>query len=239
MFASKLLKRHWAGATEDELRHALASANASLDAFTRVTQTSGSLIQSWLDGQPLVEYAHCPVDDVIDLRRGSQFFYHAHRSRGNEHGHVHLFWHATASGRRRYVGGLSRRWAKTAPTHLIAIALDDRGLPVSLFTVNRWVTDGHWFDAATTLGLVDRFEMKGVPGHEASCAWVTHFVRMYRPVIENLLHRRDQRIERHGGKGRAMGDQLLEELSLLRIDWARDMDALQLEVARRAGSRAH
>jgi hypothetical protein len=234
MISSELLKRHWASITDDELRGVLRSANESLDAFSRATRSSGSLIQSWAGGKPMVEYAHCPDDDVIDLRRGSQFFYHAHRSRGNEHGHVHLFWHASESGRRRYVRSLARRWVRTAPTHLIAIALDDRGLPVSLFTVNRWVTDGHWFDAWTTLSLVDKFEMKDVAGHESSCAWVTNFVRMYRPVIEELLRRRDHRLSRYAGRSQATSDQALEELSLLKIDWGKDLDALQREVARRA-----
>jgi hypothetical protein len=56
---------------------------------------------------------------------------------------------------------------------LFAISLDARGLPVALFPLNRWVTDGQWFDAATTLSQVERFAMGELEGHEHACRWLT------------------------------------------------------------------
>lgn len=121
--------------------------------------------------------------------------------------------HAVAAGairarRRRHEKG--ETWARTAPSHLVAIGLDARGLPVSLFTVNRWVTAGHWFDAATTLGLVHRFSLQGVPGHEDSCAWVSGFVPMYEPVIRRLLAARDIRLARLGPLNDALEDRRVD-----------------------------
>jgi hypothetical protein len=237
MTDSVLLRRHCADATDANLAAALKAARQSVDAFSRVTRESGSLIQSWVKDAVVVQSDHYPRGDVVDLRRGSQFFYHAHRSQDGEHGHLHLFWHATESGRRRYAAGRTPRWTRTAPTHLLAIGLDSRGLPTSLFTVNRWVTDGHWFDAQATLGMVDRFSISGKPDYEGSGAWLTAFVRMYRPLISGLLQRRDRRMSRRNNLQTALDDRGLELLSLVALDWAADLDTLERACARRRWAR--
>ncbi|MGE4049863.1 MAG: hypothetical protein AB7F38_02255 [Piscinibacter sp.] len=208
-------------------------ARDGVAAFADATTASGSLLQSWIEGREVVEFDHYPPDDVVDFRNGSQFYYHAHRDGGREHGHLHLFWHATASGRRRYLRPGRPRWVRTAPTHLFAISLDARGLPVGLFTVNRWVTDGHWFDAPTTMSFVDRFAVDVVGGHAPSCRWLTAFVRLYRPLIEAILIRRDRRLARRPRLQDALADHRLEVLSQQAIDWSADLDALEAEAARR------
>ncbi len=227
MPASRLLQRYWRSLSDRELAATLDVARAGLSAFSEVTRESGSLIQSWVGGQAMVEFDHYPVDDVVDIRNGSQFYYHAHRSHGTEHGHMHLFWHASASGRRRYVANLSPRWGRSSPSHLLAVGLDNRGLPVSLFTVNHWVTDGHWFNAATTLTMVDRFVVRDATGHETSAAWLTNFVRFYRPLIDDLLQRRDRRLADHKSSESALQDRRLEVLSERGLDWAADLEALE------------
>jgi hypothetical protein len=231
--ASRLLQRHWSRLDDLALAATVAGARSGLAAFSDVTRDAGSLIQSWVRGQPMVEFDHYPPDDVVDIRNGSQFFYHAHRSHGTEHGHLHLFWHASSSGRWRYVAGLSPRWGRSAPTHLLAIGLDNRGLPISVFTVNRWVTDGHWFDAPATLAMVDHFAVRQVPGHAASAAWLTDFVRFYRPVIEDLLVRRDRRMGRCAQLEVALQNRDIEVLSQINLDWAADLEALEMEQQRR------
>ena len=233
MRASQPLQRHWRNAAGKRFASALQGARTSVSAFADVTAKSGSLLQSWIEGREVVEFEHYPPDDVVDPRRGSQFYYHAHRDGDREHGHLHLFWHATASGRRRYLRPGRPRWARTAPTHLFAISLDARGLPVALFTVNRWVTDGHWFDAATTMSFVERFELIDIEGHEHSCRWLTGLVRLYQPLIADLLVQRDRRLARRSDLAQALGDHRLEVLSQVQIDWAVDLDALEAEARRR------
>lgn len=223
------LVRHWRTLTDAQLHVAFDTARASVAAFARATEDSGSLIQSWVRGQDVVAMDHYPPDDLVDLASGSQFYYHCHRSDGAEHGHLHLFWHATRDGRRRRAPTGARRWVRTEPTHLFSISLDARGLPRALFTVNRWVTDGHWFDAATLLGLVNRFAMRPIEGHEHSCEWITSFVRMYRPVVEELLLQRDRRLAHRRNPASALADRRLELLSHVEIDWAADLDALAAE----------
>ncbi len=233
MTASRPLQRHWRGATGTQIASVLNAARRSVSAFADATAASGSLLQSWIEGREVVEFDHYPPDDLVDTRSGSQFYYHSHRDGELEHGHLHLFWHATASGRRRHLRQGRRRWTRTAPTHLFAISLDARGLPVALFTVNRWVTDGHWFDAATTMSQVERFAMGELDGHEHACRWLSGFVQLYRPLIEDLLVKRDRRLARRSDLAQALDDRRLELLSLTPIDWAADLDALEAEATRR------
>lgn len=233
MTASSLLRRHWRAASDTQINLALGNARASVSAFSTVTAEHGSLIQNWIAGREVLEFEHYPPDDLVDVRRGSQFYYHSHRDGDQEHGHVHLFWHATATGHRRYLKPGKPRWNRTEPSHLFAISLDARGLPVGLFTVNLWVTDGHWLDAATTMTCVDRFAMGEIEGYEHSCNWLTGFVRLYRPLISELLVRRDRRMARRSDLAKALQDRNLEVLSSTPIDWIADMDALESESVRR------
>lgn len=230
------------GLQDQRIAELHGAAQRSVDGFTRVTQAHGSLVQSWVRGAAVQSLEHYPIGGVVDRRHGSQLFYHSHRSGSTEHGHVHLFWHATRSGRRRYLSPAPTRrngepWARTAPSHLVAIGLDARGLPVSLFTVNRWVTGGHWFDAATTLDLVRRFTLRGVAGHGESCEWVSGFVSLYEPLIERLLHARDRRLARSGQLKDALENRRIEVVSSVQLDWAGDLARLEHELARRGPRR--
>lgn len=211
-----------------ELRSTMGAAQFSLDGFSRATAEAGSLIQSWVGGVPVMAMAHYPPSDVTDRQRGFQFFYHCHRDGGLEHGHVHLFAHATRSGRRRYLRG-ENHWARTDPSHLIAIGLDARGLPVSLFTVNRWVTGGHWLDARTTLNWLHGLAPHGADAHTHSCRWLSGFVRMYLPVVARVLRQRDRWLDRQPDRARALEDTRSEVISSARIDWASDLQRLDEE----------
>lgn len=208
------------------------SASRSVEAFAQATYESGSLLQSWIEGRGVVEYEHYPPGDIVDETSGSQFYYHSHRG-GLEHGHLHLFWHARSDRRRRPVVPGRRRWVNTEPSHLFAVSLDARGLPIAIFTTNQWVTDGHWFDALTTMRLVERFCVEAQPPHRASGTWLTEFVRMYRPLIARALEDRDQRLARARHPDKALENKRLEVLSHVPIDWSLHLDALDEEVERR------
>lgn len=223
--------------SDAELGRAHCAARTSLDSFSRATRRHGSLIQSWVAGASAVALEHYPEGGVVDRRRGSQFFYHSHRGGDAEHGHLHLFWHATRSGRRRHLGppGAPRQdeWKRSAPSHLIAIGLDARGLPVSIFSVNHWVTDGHWFDEKTTLGMIRRFELKGVAGHADSCDWLTAFVRLYEPVIARVLRSRDRRLGARPCLTAALNDRRIEVVSMAHLDFLADLKRIDHELKRR------
>lgn len=212
------------------LRRTASAAQQSVEAWSDAAERHGSLLQEWIKGDEVRVDKRYPDPDIVDRRNGCQFFYHCHRHSREEHGHVHIFYHARASGARRYIGREKQPWHRTAPTHLLAIGLDNRGVPVSLFTVNRWVTDGFWFDAATTLGMVDRFHMNIAGDYGASATWLTGFVRMYRPAIEQLLHRRDQviaRIAKRTGLSQALESRRHELLSRIDVNWLADIEHLE------------
>lgn len=224
--------------SDADLLHRYHCARASLDAFARATRRHGSLIRSWVGGEPVQALEHYPSGGVVDRQRGAQFFYHAHRGGAAEHGHLHLFWHATRGGRRRRLGPAPApgvdEWPRSAPSHLLAIGLDARGLPVSLFTVNHWVTGGHWFDADTTLAMVRRFQVKGIDAHADSCAWLNAFVRLYEPAIGALLRARDRRVGPGPDARARRDDRRLEVLSSQRLDWLGDLQRLEGELTSRA-----
>lgn len=224
--------------SDSELIRLRDAARASLDGFRRATAVHGSLIQSWVRGANVVALEHYPPGGVVDRRRGSQFYYHCHRTDSSEHGHIHLFWHATKSGRRRRLGRTrageaGSDWIRGAPSHLVSIGLDPRGLPVTLFTVNHWVTGGYWFDATTTLERVRRFELRDVAVHADSCAWITAFVRLYEPLIARVLNARDRRLARAAPLETALNDRRIEVVSHARLDWARDLQRLENELSTR------
>lgn len=213
-----------------ELRSTLCAAQLGLDGFSRATAEAGSLIQSWVGGVPVLAMEHYPPSDVRDPQQGFQFFYHCHRADGLEHGHVHLFAHATRTGRRRRGAGSGPR---SDPSHLIAVGLDVRGLPVSLFTVNRWVTGGHWLDAPTTLHWLQRLALRDAPAHAHSCQWLAGFVHMYLPVVERVLRQRDRWLSRQPDPEQAMDNPRAEVISSARIDWAADLQRLEAQAQHR------
>lgn len=86
-----LLQRRWRVLSGAELAETLRLAESSVDAFTQATAAAGSLLQSWIGGQEVVEMDHYPPGDLIDPCSGCQFYYHSHRQDGMEHGHLHLF----------------------------------------------------------------------------------------------------------------------------------------------------
>ena len=135
------------------------------------------------DGVPQ-QWAHYPEHDVFDADTGYRYFYHSHpgpRS-DREHGHFHLFARApeVASG-------------TPAFTHLVAISMAPSGLPLRAFTTNRWVTDERWQAAAVLRRLLDRFAMRTPKRFALVHRWLEAVVRLFRPQIDWLIARRDER----------------------------------------------
>jgi hypothetical protein len=192
------------------------AACRSLRYWLRLTSSEGSVIAALTGGGTVFANRHYPEDDVIDAASGAQFYYHCHRGE-EEHGHLHLYLRAEPGA---------------DLTHLIAISLDPRGLPVGFFTVNRWVARDAWLPAAATLELVDRFHFP-VPGQEIELTlgrWLTHFLRFYRPVVAALLRERDARLEQRAQFSNleaALDDRDLEIPSSSPIDWSADLAQIQ------------
>ncbi len=188
------------------------SARRSLDHWLRVTERHGSLIRA-LTGDGIIQSRlHYPAGDLIDRVSGTQCYYHCHRG-DHEHGHLHVFGRASLE----------------APlTHLLAISLDTRGLPVELFTVNQWVSRDVWLTAATTLAIMDRVSLQHSACDPSFALWLVHFLRFYRPQVQQLLIQRDRCLQQAASEpSQALYNRDLEILSSQSIDWSHDLAAIQ------------
>lgn len=204
------------------------TARKALYHWLRLTERQGSLVRAFTGGQPPLRQRHYPPGDLSDPTTGTHCYYHCHRGDG-EHGHLHLF----------------RRRRPTRPlTHLVAISLDGRGLPLALFSVNRWVTADRWLPAAATLGLLEGVSLGGAGCDPHLSGWLVHFLRFYRPTLATLLHQRDSCLRSwEGGWGAALEARELEIPSHCPIDWASDLADAETHLASagqaEAGSQAH
>jgi hypothetical protein len=185
--------------------------------WIRILARSGrNLVGEVLAGHgTFYEWEHYPPGDVFDPDSASQWYYHAHpkEERPGEHGHFHLF---------------RRDGADTI--HLVAIGMNAAGLPVHLFTTNRWVTGERIETAARVARLVDGFDVAlAVPSWPVN-RWLGAMLRFYAPEIRALLAERDRVIEATRvelGSHDILEDRRLEVTSMRAIDLARDVAALE------------
>ncbi len=145
------------------------------------------------------EFDHYPSGDVYDGGTHSQYYYHSHRPEGGEHGHFHTFLRAKgmAKGLKPidYKGEATIPSGNDALAHLIAIAMNKPGQPISLFTVNRWVTDESFYTAQDTIAMLDDFKMDHTFPCLATNQWMTALLALFRPQIEALLLERDKTLK--------------------------------------------
>lgn len=127
------------------------------------------------------EWEHYPKHDLIDAQSGYEFYYHAHSANempDGEHGHFHLFKRDNQVANQFH--------------HLIAISLDQKGLPVRIFTTNQWVTGEQWLSAERTLVLLKGFDM-AVKGRMAPLSrWLSAFTKLFYLDMQELIIQRDE-----------------------------------------------
>jgi hypothetical protein len=194
-----------------------------------------------LGSDPVEEWRHYPAGDIFDPATHGQYFYHAHPpgERGSgEHGHFHIF--LRARGMPRGVHPLvlpelaiadspAAPAAPSAPQsqdggdpwcHLVAIAMDAEGLPLRLFTTNRWVTGETWYRASDVELMLDRFAI--ATGPKLLGRWITGMVGLFKPEIASLIRARDEAVmgwrRRRRGKVHVFDDRRLEVTAALDID---------------------
>ena len=195
-------------------RQRYLAGSRSLRHWLKVSQQDGSLVAACTGGGSVVAERHYPENDWRDPLSGCQAYYHCHRL-GNEHGHLHLFMPAEDNAEL---------------SHLLGIALDPRGLPLNLFTVNRWVTNDAWLPAAQSVSLVRQFSLAASEASTHLNGWLVHFLSFYAALIQELLHERDEVLStRDVPLAQALDDRRLEVLSQRTIEWGSDLDHAQLE----------
>jgi len=212
----------------DELL-AMQEAGALVCECYRVLAKTGDNIVGELikNEETFFEWNHYPEGDVYDQETHSQFYYHAHPSeeRPGEHGHFHTFIRP---------GGMPPD-IRPAPvpdyeppedpddalSHIIAISMDRRGMPIKLFTTNRWVTGEVWYAAADVCRLLYGFEIGHAQPSWPVNIWLTNILALYRPQIKTLIHGRDSVVARraasHPGEN-VYEDRALEVTTELAVD---------------------
>ena len=191
------------------------SARKALYHWLCLIECHGSLVRAFTAGSTPNQHQHYPPGDLVDPGSGTQCYYHCHRGDG-EHGHLHLF----------------RRPRPLRPlTHLVAISLDGRGLPLALFSVNRWVSDDRWLPAAATLRLLEGVSLSGAACDPHLGGWLVHFLEFYRPNLETVLLQRDRTLRRRApSRQAALEARDLEIPSHCPIDWEVDLAAAEADL---------
>lgn len=113
-------------------------------------------------------------------------------------------------------------------SHLIAIALDQRGEPIRLFTTNRWVTGETWYRAEDVIRMLERFTVGAVGLSPVLNRWVSATLALFRPQIVALLTHRDETVMawRRRRRTNVFEDIRLEITSSVEIDLGAQLDFL-------------
>lgn len=198
-----------------ELRSAARAAETLMSLTRRAAQNGQTIAGLVLGTRAPVCWAHYPERDACDPVRGYRYYYHTHPRRPlREHGHFHLF---------------RQRTPDAAVTHLLAVAVDHRGLPLRLFTPNRWVTDEQLQPADHVLRHLRRFRMDRPGRLHVVNAWLRALVTLFWPQVRAVLHARDERIRR--GRPNLLDDRRSEVLSAQRVSLPAQIRLIQTRVS--------
>ena len=187
-------------ALSDEELQAMAEAGRELLEIHRVlTKTGDNVVGEILRDQgTFYEWDHFPPGDVYDRETHSQYYYHAHPPEqrfDGEHGHFHTFIRPKGMPPWVKPAAVPHYKAPKDPNdalcHLIAISMTPAGFPFRLFTVNRWVTGEVWYGAQDVATLLDYFKIDHARPSWPTNRWMTAMVRLFRPLILELVRVRD------------------------------------------------
>ena len=101
--------------------------------------------------------------------------------------------------------------------HLIAISMDKHGIPIALFSTNRWVTGETWYAARDAVAMLDLFEMDLARPSWPVNRWLTGMLRLFRPQIVQLLEERDRAVSAWGAAH--AGKDVFEDRDLELTSW--------------------
>ena len=174
----------------------MAEAGRQIRECYRVLRKTGqNVVGEVLRGHgTFYEYDHYPPGDVFDPDTHCQYYYHSHRE--GEHGHFHTFLRSAGMAKTKrpvkqsHQGYMDERDDKLS--HLVAIAMDNAGYPIGLFTTNRWVTAENWYAGDDVIAMLDDFVMDLVPPSWPVNIWITAMVRLFAPQIDDLIRERDR-----------------------------------------------
>lgn len=194
--------------------------------FSSLAKRKRHLLYAVLQNEAPVQWGHYPDNDAVDSSTGYQWFYHSHspedRPDTTEHGHFHLFARRKLWARRmnssteKTFAVMTRDLRKNVETrHLLTIGLNANGLPISLFTVNSWVTGDLMLSASLTEELLR--EMRLNTGYPEIDAVIESVVALCPEELRTMLELRDQSLANCASKD-ILSNKKLELLSEVPIN---------------------
>lgn len=212
----------------------------SLDCFAREGRHPVGGLFAAAQG-PFTTFTRYPDDGVGGAADGFAWYYHAHDPAPDrpwgENGHFHCFAYT------EWLGASASPWA-LPPTpdldaggliHLVAVCVDEEGVPNRMFTLNRWASDEWLYPAEDVIPLIDRFRVRRDPRFPLTSRWLSALLRLLQPQIAWLLQERDAVLtalrDRHP-EGFSE-DPSVEVASMLTFDLDGHLDALSRAHARR------
>lgn len=194
-----------------------AAAAVVVDVMHELAEQGDSVLKRVLMGvaSPQCE-VHYPAGDVVDACSGYRYYYHSHAAQAwqrREHGHFHLF---STEGK--------------AYTHLMALAIDARGLPLRMFTTNRWVTGETWRPHAEVFRLLQDFQVQTSGATALVDRWLTALMKLFIDPARQVLLQRDLRLQALLDRGRnvqrALEDRRIHVLSQARLSLLAQIEAV-------------
>lgn len=211
-----------------------AAGRRLLTTYTALAVRGEHLLQSLLAGQRPKQWLHYPKNDAIDQVNGYQWFYHSHspedRAGAIEHGHFHLFARRQLWARRlqsKAEKGFADKTGNPSEhvntRHLLTIGLDAKGVPISLLTVNSWVTGDLMLSAANTEWLLAQMHLD--TGHPEIDAVLESVITLCADEIRQMLTARDVALSAKPPRD-VLDDRGLEVLSETTIELDRKLAAI-------------
>lgn len=202
------------------LRRIADAAVIVVDCIRELHARASNLVIEVSRGADFTEWEHYPPDDVRDPRSRAEYYFHAHPPDDRDDpdfGHFHTFMRPDEGD---------------AVSHLIAISMSPAGMPVRLFTTNRWVTGETWHPADDAIAMLDRFAVDLDHPREVN-RWLTAMLILFRPEVEQLLIERDRVVERWRAEHPDIDvfeDRNLEITSSLAIDLYQTIERLDRDL---------
>src|SRR5216684_4183133 len=219
------------------------------ECYRALAKTGDNIVGEVLRDQGIFrEWDHYPRDDVYDTVTHAQFYYHAHPPGQRpwvEHGHFHTFLRPRGMppGVRPADVPPPSDPPEPAPhdktvaadnaalSHLIAISMTPSGIPIWLFTTNRWVTGETWYSATDVCAMLDYFVVDHTRPSWALNRWISAMFGLFKPQIAELVQARDRTIAKWKPSSSTAvsvyDDRSLEVTSAIAIDIDRQLGKVE------------
>lgn len=225
---SRMVRRKGAPIGTKECQIAALHARRIVRVYQVLSKSGAHLLDPVLMGKQPTQWAHYPDDDAVDKRCRFQWYYHSHspadRPGAVEHGHFHLFARTDA---RRYpidqkvesafLKKLGSEDSSAKTRHLLAISLSPVGVPISIFTTNRWVTGDQLLSSEASLRLLQSLTLD--TGNTLIDRLIGSLVHLFEPNLRSLFRQRDRALLARARRGPgALDDESAEVLSEFPVD---------------------